>query len=232
MRKNRVPPRLTIVPTNTSAVKPARKLGKYGADLWARVTDEYDMSDAAGVEMLTSACQALDRAELLRAQIDSDGEVIRTRAGLKAHRRCVTSWQRAVSAAECCASSGSTLSRCVPAQAGRREARRAMPSKRRPLQRDRKLRLTPEIIAAWQSCDDRALSCALGLDPFGELSPLPSEILSRGVSPDDPPLPNSCRYGQELRQGARNAARASGGGRLAGLPRGLREKFARGCGDA
>ena len=64
MRKNRVPPRLTIVPTNTSAVKPARKLGKYGADLWARVTDEDDMSDAAGVEMLTSACQALDRAEL------------------------------------------------------------------------------------------------------------------------------------------------------------------------
>jgi hypothetical protein len=37
------------------------------------------------------------------------------------------------------------------------------------------------------------LSCALGLDPFGELSPLPSEILSRGVSPDDPPFPNSCR---------------------------------------
>ena len=68
-----------------------------------------------------------------------------------------------------------------------------MPSKRRPLQRDRKLRLTPEIIAAWQSCDDRALSCALGLDPFGELSPLPSEILSRGVSPDGPPSPNSCR---------------------------------------
>ena len=68
-----------------------------------------------------------------------------------------------------------------------------MPSKRRPLQRDRKVRLTPEIIAAWQSCDDRALSCALGLDPFGELSPLPSEIISRGVSPDAPPSPNSCR---------------------------------------
>ena len=68
-----------------------------------------------------------------------------------------------------------------------------MPSKRRPLLRERKVQLTPEIIAAWQSCDDRALSCALGLDRFGERSPLPSEILSRGVSPDFPPSPNSGR---------------------------------------
>ena len=85
MRKPRRPPTLTLVPTIMSAVKPSRKLGKYGADLWSKVTDEYDMSDAAGVEMLTQACQALDRAEDLRTQIDSDGEVIKTRAGLKAH---------------------------------------------------------------------------------------------------------------------------------------------------
>ena len=85
MRKTPGPPKLSLVPSISGGVKPARKLGKYGADLWARVTDEYDMSDAAGVEMLTSACQSLDRAELLRAQIDSDGEVIRTRVGLKAH---------------------------------------------------------------------------------------------------------------------------------------------------
>jgi hypothetical protein len=68
-----------------------------------------------------------------------------------------------------------------------------MPTKRRPLQRDRKVRLTPEIIASWVSCDDRALSCALGLDRFGEHSPLPAEILARGVSPDFPPSPNSGR---------------------------------------
>jgi hypothetical protein len=68
-----------------------------------------------------------------------------------------------------------------------------MPSKRRPLQRDRKVQLTPEIIAAWQSCDDKALSCALGLNRFCELSPLPSEIISRGVSPNRPPSPNSDR---------------------------------------
>ena len=66
-------------------MKPSRKLGNHGLSLWTKVTTEYDMSDAAGAEMLTQACQALDRAELLRAQIDSDGEVIRSRAGLKAH---------------------------------------------------------------------------------------------------------------------------------------------------
>ena len=85
MRKNRPPPSLTLVPTITSAVKPSRKLGNHGLNLWTRVTTEYDVSDVAGAEMLTQACQALDTAERLRAQINSDGEVIRTRAGLKAH---------------------------------------------------------------------------------------------------------------------------------------------------
>ena len=68
-----------------------------------------------------------------------------------------------------------------------------MGTKRRPLRRDRKARLTPEAIAAWQSCDERALACALGLDFWGEPSPLPSEIVSSGVSEDMPPSPNSCR---------------------------------------
>ena len=78
-----------------------------------------------------------------------------------------------------------------------------MATKRRPIARNRKAKLTPEVIAAWQACDDRALSCALGLSRFSELSPLPSEILSRGVSPDFPPYPNSGRamdesYGKAL----------------------------------
>ena len=85
MRKPRTPPTLTLVPSITSGVKPSRKLGNHGLNLWTKVTTEYDVSDVAGAEMLTSACQALDTAERLRAQIDSDGEVIRTRAGLKAH---------------------------------------------------------------------------------------------------------------------------------------------------
>jgi hypothetical protein len=68
-----------------------------------------------------------------------------------------------------------------------------MGTKRRPLRRDRKTRLTPEAIAAWQACDARALACALGLDFFGEPSPLPAEIGASGVSEDMPPQPNSDR---------------------------------------
>ncbi len=68
-----------------------------------------------------------------------------------------------------------------------------MGTKRRPLRRDRKTRLTPEAIAAWQACDARALACALGLEFFGEPSPLPSEIMAGGVSEDMPPSRNSGR---------------------------------------
>jgi hypothetical protein len=68
-----------------------------------------------------------------------------------------------------------------------------MGTKRRPLRRERKTRLTPEAIAAWQSCDARALACALGLDFWGEPSPLPAEIISSGVSPNLRPYPNSVR---------------------------------------
>ena len=67
-----------------------------------------------------------------------------------------------------------------------------MPTNRRPLRRARKPRLSPEVIAAWQACDRRALHCALQLDPW-EPSPLPSEITARGVSEDLPPNPNSGR---------------------------------------
>jgi hypothetical protein len=46
---------------------------------------EYEISDSGGTEMLQQACSALDRAENLRLEIDRDGEVIRTRSGVKDH---------------------------------------------------------------------------------------------------------------------------------------------------
>ena len=52
--------------------------------LWRAVNAEYRIDDAGGVEML-SACQALDRAEGLRARIDEDGAIIRTTTGLRDH---------------------------------------------------------------------------------------------------------------------------------------------------
>ncbi|TIR99321.1 MAG: hypothetical protein E5X19_03525 [Mesorhizobium sp.] len=53
--------------------------------LWQSVNGQYQIEDAAGIEFLVTACQALDRAEALKTQIDADGAVIRTKAGLKDH---------------------------------------------------------------------------------------------------------------------------------------------------
>jgi hypothetical protein len=53
--------------------------------LWTRIASKYDVTDAGGVELLTLACQSLDRAEGLRAQIDEDGEVLYIKGIPKAH---------------------------------------------------------------------------------------------------------------------------------------------------
>jgi hypothetical protein len=46
---------------------------------------EYVIDDVGGLELLTLACQALDRAEALRAAIDRDGAVIKVRGVPKSH---------------------------------------------------------------------------------------------------------------------------------------------------
>ena len=52
---------------------PPRPLGEAGLSLWNRIQTEYLIVDSGGVEMLTLAAEALDRAAELRAQIDADG---------------------------------------------------------------------------------------------------------------------------------------------------------------
>jgi hypothetical protein len=76
---------LKLVETRPEVSSPPRKLGKHGLALWRSVTAEYGVEDAGGIEMLTQACQALDRAEACRDQIDQDGEVIRNKGMLKDH---------------------------------------------------------------------------------------------------------------------------------------------------
>jgi hypothetical protein len=66
------------------------------------VTAEYAIDDAAGVEMLTQCCQAVDLAEALSARIAEDGEIIRTMNGIKAHPASRTAWRRAASWSEHC----------------------------------------------------------------------------------------------------------------------------------
>jgi hypothetical protein len=49
------------------------------------VNAEYQLEDAGGVELLTGACQALDRAESCREQLDATGEIIKAKTGLREH---------------------------------------------------------------------------------------------------------------------------------------------------
>ena len=65
--------------------KPPRPLGKAGKALWDRVTGEYDVSDAGGVEMLWQACTAADRAQELSDIIARDGAVVQARGVSREH---------------------------------------------------------------------------------------------------------------------------------------------------
>ncbi len=60
-------------------------LGRHGRKLWDRVMAEYQIEDSGGLEMLAQACQALNRAEALREEIDRDGEVFRVRGSVREH---------------------------------------------------------------------------------------------------------------------------------------------------
>jgi hypothetical protein len=74
-------PDLKLVKPNGKGNNPPRALGRHGQSLWNRVLKEYDVADVSGRELLTLACQALDRAEALREAIDRDGELLATRTG-------------------------------------------------------------------------------------------------------------------------------------------------------
>jgi P27 family predicted phage terminase small subunit len=54
-----------------------------GLSLWTRITSEYDVSDAAGRELLVIACEAADRASSCRDAIERDGEVQTSRNGYR-----------------------------------------------------------------------------------------------------------------------------------------------------
>ena len=55
-------PPFTLVGPGTTAPAPPRNLGPPGLALWNRIQAEYRISDSGGVELLSLACQALDRA--------------------------------------------------------------------------------------------------------------------------------------------------------------------------
>jgi len=78
-------PTLSIVKPGATGSKPPRKLGKVGRSLWDTIQAEYQIADTGGAEMLMQICGASDRLDAIGARIAADGEVIKTRTGLRAH---------------------------------------------------------------------------------------------------------------------------------------------------
>jgi hypothetical protein len=58
--------------------KPYRPLSAAGLRLWREILESYTLDDAASMEVLLLACEALDRAEILKAEIKKDGAVLRS----------------------------------------------------------------------------------------------------------------------------------------------------------
>jgi hypothetical protein len=84
-KKPRDPPLRVVSNLDPIGLQPSRPLGEHGRRLWDRVLAEYIVDDVAGVELLSQACAALDRAEALAAHVEADGAIVRTPAGIKAH---------------------------------------------------------------------------------------------------------------------------------------------------
>src|SRR2546430_10340698 len=83
------PPLSLVSPAITGEIEaldtPPRSLASHGQRLWTLVQSEYAISDVGGREILCQACELLERAERLRAEIDRDGEIIRTKSGPRVH---------------------------------------------------------------------------------------------------------------------------------------------------
>src|SRR5262249_56527938 len=82
MTKSAGTPPVTLIHPAPIGLSPPRALGAHGTALWNRVQAEYRIEDIGGIELLTQACQALDRAEELAAAIAHDGSVVYSRTGV------------------------------------------------------------------------------------------------------------------------------------------------------
>ena len=59
--------------------KPYRPLSAAGTRLWREILESYSIDDTASIEILLLACEALDRATVLAAEIKKDGAVLRAK---------------------------------------------------------------------------------------------------------------------------------------------------------
>jgi P27 family predicted phage terminase small subunit len=64
-----------------AAAAPPQHLSARSKAFWRRLTGEYVITDAPGLELLRRACEASDRADSAREEIEGDGATFRTRFG-------------------------------------------------------------------------------------------------------------------------------------------------------
>jgi hypothetical protein len=76
-------PWLTVVDPAATKLRPPRKLEAAGQKLWAEILAEFTIEDRAGQELLCLVCESIDRASRLSAVIAKDGEMIRTKSGIR-----------------------------------------------------------------------------------------------------------------------------------------------------
>jgi len=88
MRKTQKPPLKLVGATTTSTAanpfQPPPNLGTSGASAWTSIQNEYQISDAGGLELLNQLCAALDDITSYDEIISHDGIVIRTKTGTRA----------------------------------------------------------------------------------------------------------------------------------------------------
>lgn len=87
--KSPAKPHLTVAASGGAEVSsgntPPRPLGQHGVALWQAITSSYGIDDEGGRQLLAQTCEAVDRVESLRAEIDRDGQLISTRTGVRDH---------------------------------------------------------------------------------------------------------------------------------------------------
>lgn len=65
-------------------MSPPADLGEAGLDLWRRITDAYDLSDAESA-LLGEACRTLDSCQALEAVVRAEGVKNESPQGVRAH---------------------------------------------------------------------------------------------------------------------------------------------------
>jgi P27 family predicted phage terminase small subunit len=69
--------------------KPPKHLSAEGGAFYNEVVAEFSIHDAAGLGLLQTACEALDRMAAARRVIEADGEIVEDRYGQKkVHPAC------------------------------------------------------------------------------------------------------------------------------------------------